>query len=112
MQTDADGFYEFVDVETTGQYQVQFVGPEGFALTLQGQGTDTLIDSDADIATGFTDVFTIGAGENFAVDAGFIQLGEISGTVLNDFNANQIQDAGETFRSDVTVFLDDNNNGP
>ena len=111
VQTDSDGFYQFVDVETTGQYQVQFVGPEGFALTLQGQGTDALIDSDADITTGFTDVFTIGAGDNFAVDAGFIQLGEINGTVLNDFNANQIQDAGETFRSDVTVYLDDNNNG-
>lgn len=69
--TDINGFYSFLGLEA-GTYSVQFVGPEGFNLTLLDAGNDAL-DSDADKdMDGMTATVTLAPGEfNGTLDAGF-----------------------------------------
>ena len=69
--TDADGYYAFTGLES-GSYIVEFVKPEGHDPTLQDQGTDDALDSDADPTTGRTAVIIWTAGETITtIDAGF-----------------------------------------
>ncbi|MEE9555165.1 MAG: SdrD B-like domain-containing protein [candidate division Zixibacteria bacterium] len=60
--TDGDGFYIF-DNLTPGDYYVEFIKPEGYDITLQDQGADDAIDSDADPITGKTVCTTLDPGE-------------------------------------------------
>ncbi len=60
--TDADGFYIFDDL-TPGDYYVEFIEPEGYDITLQDQGADDAVDSDADPTTGRTICTTLDPGE-------------------------------------------------
>ena len=60
--TDADGFYFFNNL-MPGDYYVEFVKPEGYAFTMQDQGTDDAVDSDADPTTGMTICTNLEAGE-------------------------------------------------
>lgn len=60
--TDANGFYKF-DNLAPGDYFVEFIEPEGYDITLQDQGIDDAIDSDADPSTGRTICTTLDAGE-------------------------------------------------
>ncbi|UCC80224.1 MAG: DNRLRE domain-containing protein [Candidatus Zixiibacteriota bacterium] len=60
--TDGDGFYIF-DNLAPGDYYVEFIAPEGYDITLQDQGSDDAVDSDADPATGLTICTTLDAGE-------------------------------------------------
>ena len=110
-QTTADGTYLFSDLDTSGEYFIEYTVPAGFALTNANQGDDDEIDSDADVVTRRTDVFSINAGDNLQWDAGIVELGEIGGFVWQDDNANAIVDADESLLPGVTIFLDDNNNG-
>ncbi len=61
-QTDANGYYLF-DGLTPGDYYVEFIQPEGYDITLQDQGSDDALDSDADITTGLTICTTLEPGE-------------------------------------------------
>src|SRR5205823_2127101 len=56
--TDDRGFYEFHGV-APGSYYLKFEAPAGGAFTLENQGTNPSIDSDADPLTGFTYVFFV-----------------------------------------------------
>jgi len=60
--TDANGFYKF-DGLTPGDYYVEFIKPEGYAITLQDQGGDDANDSDADPTTGIAICTTLDSGE-------------------------------------------------
>ncbi|MEE9553434.1 MAG: SdrD B-like domain-containing protein [candidate division Zixibacteria bacterium] len=60
--TDSDGFYIF-DNLIPGDYYVEFIKPEGYDITLQDQGADDAIDSDADPITGKTVCTTLDPGE-------------------------------------------------
>ncbi len=72
VMTDGNGKYLFGDL-LPGSYLVQFVPPSGFGFTLQHQGADIHLDSDADPATGFTQCITLGSNEvNLSIDAGLI----------------------------------------
>jgi len=68
--TDAQGFYEFVDLDA-GLYQLDFSAPEGYDLTLQDQGSDDAQDSDPDSATGLTAPFSL-AADTEDWDAGLV----------------------------------------
>src|SRR5699024_6091220 len=58
--TNADGFYLFDDL-IAGDYIVEFVSPEDFVLTEQNKnGVDDALNSDANPATGRTEVITLG----------------------------------------------------
>lgn len=113
--TGAGGFYLFNAPALSG-YVVQFSGPSGYTGSLQGSGASAGIngDSDANAATGFTDVFTVDpGGVDFTVDAGFFEPiippdeVTISSQVWDDANANGMFDPGEMGIDGVTVLLYD-----
>jgi uncharacterized repeat protein (TIGR01451 family) len=105
--TDASGNYVFTDF-ASGDYYVEFVEPAGYSFTLQDQGADDTLDSDANISTGLTQTFSLASGEvNTTIDAGLYQPGSVSDFVWVDTNQNGIQDAGEPGLAGVTVNLYD-----
>ncbi|NOY97799.1 MAG: DUF3048 domain-containing protein [Chloroflexi bacterium] len=67
--SDSNGYYGF-NVEAGKTYKIEFVKPERLDFTLQNIG-DENHDSDADPATGLTDLLTI-AADNRLYDAGLI----------------------------------------
>ncbi len=110
--TDADGLYLF-DFLPPGDYSVQFELPDGFEFTLQDQGLDDALDSDADPVSGMTQVVTLEAGDsNLTLDAGLIkEIGtggdnaELGDRLWHDLNGNGLQDDGEPGVNGVTVTL-------
>jgi len=62
MLTDANGYYLF-DGLIPGDYYVEFIQPEGYDITLQDQGSDDALDSDANPTTGITICTTLNGGE-------------------------------------------------
>ena len=69
--TDINGNYLFLNVPI-GTYQVEFMGSNGYTLIAANQGTDDTVDSDPDPITGFTEAFTVSAGDvNLTIDAGY-----------------------------------------
>ncbi len=60
--TDSNGYYEFRNLKP-GDYVVEFVPPAGHGFTMHHEGLDAGKDSDADRATGRTDIISLEAGE-------------------------------------------------
>ena len=103
-----DGAYGF-DLNTSGDYRVQFVTPAGYRITTQNNGDDTL-DSDIN-TTGYTGLETLNYGDNnLTFDAGYFRVAAIGDRVWIDDNGNGQQDAGELDVSGVDVRLYDSNN--
>lgn len=103
--TDGDGFYSFTNLDP-GNYRVVFVAPAGYVFTLPNQGNNDLIDSDANPATGRTDLISLASGvDDMSVDAGLYRPVTIGDFVWEDLNADGIQDAGEPGIPGVTVQL-------
>ena len=74
MLTDADGYYLFSDLEP-GDYLIRFFTPEGYTFTLQDQGGDDAVDSDADATTGIAWCTTLESGEtDLTWDAGIYMI--------------------------------------
>jgi len=72
--TDVNGFYIFDDLQP-GDYYVIFDLPEGYVFTMQDQGADDAVDSDADPTTGKTICTNLEAGENdMTWDAGISEI--------------------------------------
>ena len=68
--TDANGNYEFADLEPNTEYFVEFIAPDGFVVSPQDQGGNDASDSDAG-EDGRTDCVELGPGENNpTIDAG------------------------------------------
>ncbi len=53
-----------------GYYYLEFILPSGYSFSLNDQGTDDAIDSDANTSTGRTKDFYASAGNNLTWDAG------------------------------------------
>lgn len=113
--TGSGGFYLFNAPALSG-YVVQFVGPNGFVSSAQGSGAASGVngDSDADPATGYTDVFTVSpGGVDFSVDAGYFEPDiapmdvSIGNLVFEDLNCNGVYDFGEPGLDGVMVLLFD-----
>ena len=84
QQTDENGNYLFTGL-AGGNYIVDFVLPEGFEFTIQNAGADDARDSDADRATGMSDVIALEPGGSvLTVDAGLLRCGLITGTSQAD----------------------------
>lgn len=100
--TDALGNYSFANL-LPGSYQVQFLG---FNISPKDAGADDAADSDADVETGLSGVFTLISGQNNqTIDAGMFQFASVGNFVWLDINANGIQDAGEPGKEGVTILL-------
>ncbi len=103
--TDASGLYHFTGL-VPGSYAVQFVAPSGYTISSQDQGANDAVDSDANAATGKSQVVTLVSGQtDNTIDAGMYQKAALGDFVWQDKNANGIQDAGENGISGVTVNL-------
>ncbi|MCR0980779.1 SdrD B-like domain-containing protein [Roseomonas populi] len=106
--TTGTGNYSFTGI-TPGQYQLQFVAPNGATFSPRNIGPDDTIDSDVSPSNGSSPLFTLGAGQtidNFA--AGLFVPASISGVgdvIFADNNRNGIRDAGETGLAGITVNL-------
>lgn len=91
--TDASGRYLFPHL-VSGQYEIEFVAPDGYAFTIRGAGSDPTVDSNADPATGRTGPITIDSPiplqadqEDMTWDAGLVALpGTI--TIIKDARPN------------------------
>lgn len=94
--TGADGGYRFEGLQP-GDYRVVFpTEVEGRILTEQNVGNDDRIDSDANVATGITDVATVVGGQiTKDVDAGVKDPGTaaLEGRIFIDENDNALDDA-------------------
>ena len=91
-----------------GTYFVGFTPPAGYAITLQDQGGDDTVDSDADRTTGLTAPVTLQSGEhNPTLDAGMYLPASLGDLVWEDLNGDGIQDAGEPGIPGVKVTLYD-----
>ena len=66
--TDASGFYSFTDLAPGQAYVVVFTKPNGTTFTTQTVGTDTAVDSNADLTSGAAPVVTPKSGANSATD--------------------------------------------
>ena len=105
--TDANGKYLFTDL-TAGKYQVGYSNIPSIAnYTLNNVGSDTAIDSNANPATGLTEVINLAEGQvDLTIDGGLIlKHGAIGDFVFKDTNGNGIQDATEAGVAGVTVKL-------
>ncbi|MEM9136154.1 MAG: SdrD B-like domain-containing protein [Cyanobacteria bacterium P01_F01_bin.42] len=107
VTTDQNGFYEFLDLNVGEEYQLAFELPDGFEFTDLNVGDDAL-DSDANPASGRTDVFTLNPGEfNSTFDAGLdpVEPGTIGDKVFNDLNRDGIQGDNEPGVEGVSVTI-------
>ncbi|MBK7223746.1 MAG: DUF11 domain-containing protein [Saprospiraceae bacterium] len=105
--TNNAGAYEFINLQP-GNYLIYFVSstlPANSAFTLQNQGNNDDIDSDAN-AQGFTACINLPPGaSNYTIDAGHFSPSSIGDFVWNDLNGNNVQDGGESGITGVTVML-------
>ena len=103
--TDAGGLYRFTDLAPGVQYQVQFGKPEGYLFTGRDRAGDG-VDSDADTATGRTQIVTLGSGQaDLSLDAGVYQTASLGRRVWLDLDGDGVQDANETGLAGVRVSL-------
>jgi protocatechuate 3,4-dioxygenase beta subunit len=115
-KTDGFGNYVFNNL-TAGQYIVGFSDlPISYTFSPANVGTDSAINSDANIVSGKTALINLAAGQyNMTYDAGIynnnpLNNNSIGDFVWNDINKNGIQDIGETGVAGITVTLYDNLN--
>ncbi len=111
--TDNLGAYLFTNVAPAPGYVVEFVAPSGYVFTLANQGTNDLVDSDADVVTGRSGPITILSGEsNTTIDAGLFIPSSISGSVFVDVDGDGIFDAEDTngINGVIITLLDSSSN--
>jgi len=114
------GYYKFV-ICNDGDYYVSFPLSTSVNDTLTTQTPTVATDnnSDANLITGFSPVFTIitnGIGvakDNNTIDAGYVQSLSLGNLVWNDLNKNGLKEASEVGLpgATVTLYTDTNNDG-
>ncbi|WP_375448407.1 SdrD B-like domain-containing protein [uncultured Fibrella sp.] len=103
--TNGSGLYSFTGLTPGKPYSVSFTAPGGFSATFQNTGND-VTDSDGNLATGLTSVYSLTAGENNpTVDMGYYKPASLGDYVFADTNRNGQQDAGDTPIAGVVVTL-------
>jgi protocatechuate 3,4-dioxygenase beta subunit len=100
------GYYQFAGL-AAGNYQVKFVAPTyNFTAQDANGNSQDAADSDANTATGFSQVVTLAAGgSNQTIDAGLVQLASLGDRLWIDSNGNGQQDDGATGIAGRTVTL-------
>jgi len=107
VDTDADGFYGFSELDPDVDYVIQVIAGEDRIVTVANAGDDRALDSDIAADTGLTIAVNLAPGEtNLTLDAGVrpapVRIGD---TLFFDVNSNGIQDADEPGIGDSTVEL-------
>jgi hypothetical protein len=113
--TNADGFYQFIDLPD-GSYKVQFGNyPSGYELSPANAGGNDLLDSDADPITNITQIVTVTAGQsNQTLDAGIYSKTKaaLGNYVWVDADGDGLQDSTELPIAGVLVTLYDASGNP
>ncbi len=103
------GAYVF-DVLKPGSYIVTFNNFIGYFRTTKGAG-NVVIDSDADVTTGETDVITLESGDmDMDTDGGYYRAGTLGDFTWIDFNGDGIQNDPNPLPG-VTISITDNMGG-
>lgn len=107
--TDNFGVYYFEGI-TPGDYYVKFNLPTNYVFSPKNQGSNSELDSDADLTTGKTTCTTLSANEtDLSWDAGMYiptpQVASIGDFVWYDSDKDGIQDVSEPGISGITVKL-------
>ncbi|MCK1166175.1 carboxypeptidase regulatory-like domain-containing protein, partial [Streptococcus uberis] len=97
--TDANGYYEFKNLNDGETYIVTFETPKGYAPTIANTGDDAK-DSDGSSVS-----VTIKGADDITLDSGFVKVHTIGDTVWEDSNKDGVQDSGEPGIPGVTVTL-------
>lgn len=106
QDTNASGGYLFESLKPDNYY-VEFTQPDHFRTTLHNNSLDDSKDSDANRSTGRSSIVTlISPDDNISIDAGFYELGVISGDVSADTDNDDI---GDFKLQDVNITLLDVN---
>ena len=126
--TDANGKYLF-DNLVPGDYQIRFALPAGFVLTSQDVDGDRGVDSNPNVDTGWTAVFTVAGSAtgntvadtdpstfasfvNPTIDAGVVPVVAMGNYVWYDRDGDGVQDATELGIGGVQVSLTDTSGNP
>jgi len=103
--TDGMGAYGFTNL-IPAEYFVAFSRPSGYQFTLQNQGGDDALDSDADRVTGVTVSTVLVSGENDPTwDAGLYRPASVGDYVWLDENWDGVQDPGEAGIPNIPIQL-------
>lgn len=104
--TNSAGSYSFQRLEP-GDYQLRFSDRwDHIQLTHAVNAGPDGVDSDADPDTGFTEVFTLHAGEyNYSMDAGVYIPGTLGDLTWSDNDYNGYWSSGDAVLPDVKVYL-------
>lgn len=101
----------FENLRPDQPYFLEFLPTGGRILTLQDQGADNALDSDADPATGRTPVFSLPAdGIDLSWDAGYANPGRVEGTLYRDSDGNRVRGLWEAGLPGRVVYMDYNSN--
>ena len=101
--TDAEG--EYIFEVAPGNYQLQFVQPEGFVASPSNSTADDATDSDGD-SSGLIAAISVAAGvDDFTLDMGFAPTQDLSGVIWDDIDGDGQLDADETVRAGVLIQL-------
>jgi len=101
--TDNTGHYLFTDVNP-GSYFIKFDTLKGYHFTLQYQGNNSTIDSDAD-SHGYAPCTVFSGKSDITIDAGLYRPVSIGDWVWDDLNKDDCQDNGEDGINKVSVNL-------
>ena len=103
--TGSTGAYGFTG-QAPGTYQLQFVAPGGSRFTVQDQGGDDTVDSDANPTTGRSASISLASGGSATnVSAGSYVPGTISGLAFTDSNGDGLRGSAEPLLAGITVRL-------
>lgn len=105
--TSVDGMVTFSGISAATNVKLEFVVPEGYALTLYNQGSNENIDSDARRNNGRTDPFQSSQGSELIthIDAGFWSPGQVETEVWDDQNGDGKRQNSEPPLGGVVVSL-------
>ena len=109
--TQASGFFQLT-VEPQAAHYLAFTAPPGFVFTTRQAGGNAAVDSDADPASGLSQLFVLEPGTvDFSIDAGLVpeppSTASVGDRVWLDSDRDGIQDLGESGYPAVTVSLFD-----
>jgi hypothetical protein len=106
--TGLDGGYLFTDV-TTGTHCLEFLDiPDGWQISLQDQGGDDTVDTDADQSTARIESIDLQA-DDLDQDLGLYVDGSIGDRLWCDYDGNSLYDPGEGLDNISVSLLEDSN---
>ncbi len=110
--TDANGYYQFTNLNPGQNYAVQVVAPAADVFSQPGSNANPALDSIVDSSGKTAEVTIVSEQDTPNQNAGLYVPVSVSGHVFLDKNADGVQQAGDTNLAGVTVQLEDGSGNP